>query len=82
MDYELRKLGNRVMHELHREYSDAVNNGGPGSDPVENSIDVLDGMTNVEMLAVMYATATVRDAFLNVADEVAECIRNHDWAFQ
>lgn len=82
MDYELRKLGNRVMQELHREYSDAVSDGGPGSDPVENSIDVLDGMNNVEMLAVMYATATVRDAFLNVADEVAECIRNHDWAFQ
>lgn len=82
MDYELRKLGNRVMHELHREWKEAVDAGGLGGDPIDNSVDVLDGMSNIELLAVMYVTATAGEAFQAVTDEVAECIRNRDWAFQ
>ena len=37
---------------------------------------------NVEMLAVMLVTGTASEAFDSVADEIAECIRNHEWAWQ
>lgn len=82
MEYKLRKLGCRLMEELHKEWKEAVDEGGPGGEPIENSIAVLDGMNNMEMLAVIYATCTTSDAFKAVLDEVAECVRNRDWAFQ
>lgn len=82
MDYELRKYGNRIMHELHKEWKEAVDAGGLGGDPVDNSVDVLDGMNNIELLAVMYVTGTADSAFDSVLDEVAECVRNRSWAFQ
>ena len=82
MEYRLRKLGCRLMEELHKEWKEAVDAGGLGGDPIDNSVDVLDGMNNIEMLAVIYATCTTSDAFEAVADEVADCVRNRDWAFQ
>lgn len=82
MEYKLRKLGCRLMEELHKEWKEAVDAGGLGGDPIVNSVDVLDGMSNIERLAVIYATCTTSDAFKAVADEVAECVRNRDWAFQ
>ena len=82
MEYRLRKLGCRLMEELHKEWKEAVDAGGLGGDPSDNSVDVLDGMNNIEMLAVIYATCTTSDAFEAVADEVADCVRNRDWAFQ
>lgn len=82
MDYELRKYGNRIMHELYREWKEAVDAGGLGGDPIDNSVDVFDGMNNMELLAVMYVTGTASTAFSSVLDEVAECVRNRSWAFQ
>ena len=82
MEYELRELGNRLMNELHKEWKEAVDEGGLGGDPIDNSIDVLDGMNNIERLAVLYVTATVGEAFESVMDEVAECVRTRNWAFQ
>ena len=81
-EYELREYGKRLMEELYREYIEAVEDGGPGADPYDNSIDVLDGMNNVEVLAVMYVTATEGEAFESVREEIAECVRNHSWAWQ
>lgn len=82
MEYELRELGNRIMSELHKEWKEAVDDGGLGGDPIDNSYDVLDGMNNIELLAVLYVTANVGEAFEAVTDDVAECVRNRTWAFQ
>lgn len=82
MEYELRELGKRLMRELHKEWREAVDEGGPGGDPLDNSFDVLDGMSDLECLAVMYVTATVGWAFESVFEDVAECVRNGNWAFQ
>lgn len=82
MDYELRKYGNRIMHELYREWKEAVDDGGLGGDPIDNSVDVLDGMNNMELLAVMYVTGTAGAAFDSVIDKVADCIRNRNWMFR
>lgn len=79
MDYELRKYGNRIMHELHKEWLEELDKEGPDGNRVSKSMDVLDGMNNMELLAVMYVTGTAGAAFDSVIDKVADCIRNHNW---
>ena len=82
MEHELRELGNRLMKEMFDEWKEAVDEGGVGGDPQVNALDVLDGMNNVEMLAVMYVTATAGEAFASVMDEIAECVVENEWAWQ
>ena len=84
MDYELRKYGNRIMHELRKEWLESLEEDGSGGDRVDKSIAVLDGMNNMELLAVMYVTGTAGVAFNTdaVISKVADCIRNRNWMFR
>lgn len=73
MEYELRELGKRLMQLMHDEYMD---------DEGRRVSDVMDGMNNIEKLAVLYVTGEAGEAFDCVAEEVGECIKTNEYWFK
>ena len=66
MEHELLELGKRLIKQMAEEYR--ADNNGP------NQYEVMDGMNNLECLAVIWAAGAVGTAFEAAADEIAACI--------
>ena len=67
MEQELREIGNRLMEQLREEYEQSDDG------------DFEYGMNNVEMLAVLYVTGTVGEAFCAVMEDIDDCVSNNVW---
>ena len=63
MENELRELGNRLMRLIAEDKTEPR----------------LDGLSNVDVLALIYVTGTAGEALASVADEIEECADNGTW---